>query len=132
MEPNYTRLTVNGDRINYPGDPGTPMTDLLTFKIMLNSIISTTGANFMTMDVNNFYLNTPFKTFEYLCLRMNGIPEDIKKHYKLQQKAHRIALYMSRSGKECTISSRLLESFDKILTGFTGNIKLHVELVFTG
>ena len=40
-----TRLVAGGDRINYPGDAGTPTADLLTITLLLNSIISTSGAN---------------------------------------------------------------------------------------
>ena len=58
-EPNRTRLTVCGDKINYPGDCGTPTADLLAIKLLLNSIISTPRAKFMTMNIKNFYLNTP-------------------------------------------------------------------------
>ena len=58
-EPNRTRLMVGGNRINYPEDCGTLTVDLLTIKLMLNSIISTQNAKFMTMDIKNFYLNTP-------------------------------------------------------------------------
>ncbi len=57
-EQEWTRFTVGGDKINYPGDCATPTGDLLLFKIMLNSIISTQGARFMTLDIINFYLNT--------------------------------------------------------------------------
>ena len=60
-EPNHTRLVIGGDRINYPGDVATPTTDMLSAKILFNSIISTPGAKFMTMDISNFYLNTPLK-----------------------------------------------------------------------
>jgi hypothetical protein len=35
-----TRLTAGGDRINYPGDTGTPTADMTLFKVILNSIIS--------------------------------------------------------------------------------------------
>ena len=38
------RLTVGGDRINYPGEVATPTADLLTVKLMMNSVISTTNA----------------------------------------------------------------------------------------
>ena len=40
-DPNQIRITVGGDKINYPGDCGTPTTDLLTVKLLLNSVIST-------------------------------------------------------------------------------------------
>ncbi len=58
-EPNRTRLVAGGDRVHYPGNAGTPTTNLLTIKLLINSIISTAGAKFMTMDIKNFYLNTP-------------------------------------------------------------------------
>ena len=58
-EPNRTRLTVGGDMINYPGDCATPTADLLTVKLLINSTISALGAKFYTVDIKNFYLNTP-------------------------------------------------------------------------
>ncbi len=43
---------AGGDRVHYPGDAGTPTADLLTVKLLLNSIISIPNAKFMTMDIN--------------------------------------------------------------------------------
>ena len=40
----------------------------------------------MTMDIKNFYLNTPLKRYEYLRLKMSDIPEDVQHHYELQKK----------------------------------------------
>ena len=42
--PNRVRAIVMGNLINHPGDSSTPTADLLTVKILLNSIISTPGA----------------------------------------------------------------------------------------
>ena len=53
-EPNRTRLVVGGDRINYPGDVGTPTADMLLVKSLFNSVISIDGARFMTGDINCF------------------------------------------------------------------------------
>jgi hypothetical protein len=50
---------MGGNFINYPGNCGTPTADLLTVKILLNSIISMPNAKFMTIDIKDFYLNTP-------------------------------------------------------------------------
>ena len=58
-DPYHIRLTVGGNRINFPGDCGTPTADMITVKILLNSIISTVNAKFMTVDTKDFYLNTP-------------------------------------------------------------------------
>ena len=66
VETHRTRLTIGGDIINYPEDCGTPMADLLTVKLLLNSVISMPEAQYMTMDIKDFYLNTPLKRYEYL------------------------------------------------------------------
>ncbi len=82
-EPNRTRLVAEGDRVHYPGDAGTPTADLLTIKLLLNSIISTPNAKFMTMDIKDFYLNTPMARYEYMQLRIADMAEDVIAHYKL-------------------------------------------------
>ena len=73
-EKNRTRLVVGGNRINYPGEVGTPTADMLLAKILFNSVISTKGAKFMTGDIKNFYLMTPLKRKEYVKLRLADIP----------------------------------------------------------
>ena len=83
-EPNRTRLVAGGDRVHYPGDAGTPTADLLTVKLLLNSIISTKDARFMTLDIKDFYLNTPMERYEYMRLRLADMPEDVIEHYKLR------------------------------------------------
>ena len=52
-EQHRTRLTVGGDRIDYPGNKSTPTADLTTVKLLLNSTISTPGAVFVGMDLLN-------------------------------------------------------------------------------
>jgi hypothetical protein len=37
-EPNRTRLVAGGDRVHYPGDASTPTANLLTVKLLINSI----------------------------------------------------------------------------------------------
>ena len=67
-DPNKTGLTVGGDRVEYPHDVSTPTADMVTAKLLFNSVISTEGAKFQTVDIKNFYLNTPMERFEYMCL----------------------------------------------------------------
>jgi hypothetical protein len=50
-KPNRTRLVAGGDRVHYPFDAGTPTANLLTIKLLINSVISTHGAKFFTMDI---------------------------------------------------------------------------------
>jgi hypothetical protein len=49
-----TILTVGGDQIEYPGGKSTRSAGLTTAKILINSIISTLGAKFFVIDINNF------------------------------------------------------------------------------
>ena len=74
---------VGGIRINYPDDCGISTADLLTVKLLLNSVISTKNAKFIMLDIKNFHLNTPLSRYEYLRLRLNNFPEDVIAQYKL-------------------------------------------------
>ena len=55
-ETHQTQFVVGGNRINYPGKVATPTAEMLVAKILFNSVISTHGARFMTMNIANFYL----------------------------------------------------------------------------
>ena len=83
-EKNRTRFVVGGDRINYPGDVGTPTADMLLAKILFNSVISTKNARFMTGDIKNFYLNTPLKRMEYIKIKLTDIPQEVIQEYNLK------------------------------------------------
>ena len=94
-DPNRTRITVGGNLINYPDDVGTPTADLLTVKLLLNSVVSTPGAKFMTLDIKNFYLCTPLKRKEYVRMKLEDFPEDIIELYDLKSKVKNGAIYVS-------------------------------------
>jgi hypothetical protein len=79
-EPNQTRLVAGGDRVSYPFDAGTPTANLLTIKLLINSVISTPGARFFTMDIKNFYLCTPMTRYEYMRLKLSDMPDDVIAH----------------------------------------------------
>ena len=104
-EPNRTRLVAGGYRVHYPGDAGTPTANLLTIKLLLNSIISTPNAKFMTMGIKDFYLNTPMAWYEYMQLQLAGMPEDVIAHYKLTDIATPEGC-INRSKRECTAYHR--------------------------
>jgi hypothetical protein len=84
-EPNRTRFTAGGDKINYPGEVATPTAKMLVVKILFNSVISTQGAKFMTFDISNFYLNTPLKRPEYIRVKITDLPEEMIKEYGLHK-----------------------------------------------
>jgi hypothetical protein len=82
-EKERTRLTVGGDQIEYPGDKSTQTAGLTTAKILINSVISTLGARFLVIDINNFYLNTPLGQFEYMVINLASLPQETIEKYDL-------------------------------------------------
>ena len=85
-DPHRTRITMGGNLINYPNDCGTPTADLLTVKLMFNSIISTPNCKFMTIDIKDFYLMTPMDWYEYFRMKLELFPPDIIEEYGLRDK----------------------------------------------
>jgi hypothetical protein len=82
-ETHRVRLTVGGNLIQYPGDLSTHSVDLTTSKCLWNSTISTEGANYMCLDINNFYLGTPIDSFEYIRIPIKLINQEIIVQYNL-------------------------------------------------
>jgi hypothetical protein len=57
---------VDGDMLDYSGDVATSMAGITTFKILINSTLSTKEAAMIMMDVKNYYMGTPLPRFEYM------------------------------------------------------------------
>ena len=55
-EVNRTRLTYGDSNFDIVLDCGTPTADLLTVKLLLNSVISTPSAIFMTIDIKKIWV----------------------------------------------------------------------------
>ena len=93
-EPYRTRITVGGNLINYPGNLSMKVADMTTFKILVNSTLSTPGARWLSLDVKNYYLGTPMDDYEYMFIPINSIPQEIIAHYKLRDIVHNGKVYM--------------------------------------
>ena len=78
-ETHRVRLTEGGDKLDYPGDPSYPAVYLLNVKIHINSTISSTknNAKYMCIEINNFYLGTPMKYFQYMPIHKKFIPQEV-------------------------------------------------------
>jgi hypothetical protein len=55
-EKNWVILTFGGDRMDYSGDTATSTADITTFKILINSTLSTTKVKMRMMDINKLLL----------------------------------------------------------------------------
>ncbi len=85
---------VRGKLIQYPGELMTQTADLTTSKIFRNSVISTKDAQFMMLDVGNFYLETPMDQYEYLKMPLPLFPQDTIDQYNLIEKAKGGFIYL--------------------------------------
>jgi hypothetical protein len=83
-DPYRTRITMGGNLVNYPDDCDTPTADIITVKILLNSIVSTLNAKFMMIDLKDFYLMTPMSRYEYFKMKLDLFPDDIIDEYNLK------------------------------------------------
>jgi hypothetical protein len=77
---------MGGILINYPDNSGTPIADILTLKLMFNSVISTPNSKFMTIDIKDFYLMMPMDRYEYFRMKLDLFPQDIIHEYRLRNK----------------------------------------------
>jgi hypothetical protein len=82
-EKHRVRLTVGGDRLDCNGETATSTADITTFKILINSTVSTKDAKMMMMDINTYYLGTPLPTYEYMRLPILILSLDISEKYQL-------------------------------------------------
>ena len=55
-------------------------------KIHWQSVLSTENAKYMTINIGNFYTNTPMDRYEYMRMHINEIPPEIIEEYDLLPK----------------------------------------------
>jgi hypothetical protein len=81
------RGTAGGDRINYDGPTKANTAALSTVKLLLQSVVSD-NANFMTLDIKDFYLNTLLPRSEYLRIPLKFLSSTILEKYNLTNFIH--------------------------------------------
>ena len=88
-EPFRVRIVVGGDRLSFDEDAGSPATDLLETKILINSTISDSdqGARFLSADLKDYFLGSPMSRAEYMKVHLSKFPPDIIAKYNLNEKA---------------------------------------------
>ncbi len=82
-DPDRSLITIGGNRICYPGNVGTNTALLELVKLPLNSVLTRKGAWFSTIDLKNFYLDTPMPDPKYVCIKLSDIPDKFIKKYNL-------------------------------------------------
>ena len=84
-EPNISRLTVDGNLITclYSTSISTPRCNLPTIKMLWNSVLSTKGAKYTTLDLKDIYLGTPMDRPKDMGLPIKLIQQEIIDKYNL-------------------------------------------------
>ncbi len=74
------QITVGNNLINNLYKLTTCTADMVSAKIMWNSVISTPGAIFGGADINNMYLKTPLNQYKYMQMPLKLFSDDIIDH----------------------------------------------------
>jgi len=82
-DPNRVRITAGGDRLEYHGETSTESASLETAKILLNSVLSTKNAKFMSIDISNFYIQNDLEDYQWIRFHIDMIPQEIIDEYNL-------------------------------------------------
>ena len=59
---------------------------MLTVKLLLNRIVSTLNEKFMTIEIKDFYCNTPMPCYKQMRLKLSDLPEDLICQYNPREK----------------------------------------------
>ena len=92
-DPNRTRITISDTNVCYPGDVGIITASLELFNLVIDSILSRTGAKYVCFDIENFYLSTPLGRPEYVKIQLSNITQEFIKEYNLAIFAHKGWVY---------------------------------------
>jgi hypothetical protein len=82
-DPNRTRITIGGSCICYLGNTVTNTASLELLKLLRNSVLSRKGACLSSIDLKNFYLDTPMPEPDYVCIKILDIPNKFIDKYKI-------------------------------------------------
>ena len=82
---NRVRITVEDNLLQYLFDTYTPATDLIIAKLLWNSVLSTKDAQYICININNMYFQTPMQQGEYMKIKVELIPLEIMKEYNLNE-----------------------------------------------
>ena len=60
------------------------MVDMITVKLLINSIVYTPGEKLLSIDIKNFYLHTTMPWYEYMRLKLSDLPDNVIRQYNLE------------------------------------------------
>jgi hypothetical protein len=84
-DPYRVRFTLGGDRLDYNGNTYTPTSDLTTFKLMINAVLSKPGHRACCIDLSDFYISHKLPEPEYMRIHSSQIPQEFMDYYDLDK-----------------------------------------------
>ena len=66
-------------------DVSSPTSDMTTAKLLFNSVISTPGARFITLNLKKLNLKTPLPEPRYMKMRIDILPDEIIQKHNLRE-----------------------------------------------
>ena len=100
METHQVRVTVVGDKLDFLGIATTNCASFTTTKCLQNSVASAPDARFLTLDIKNFYYNTPMSRYEDMKITLYIVPNKIIRKYNLRALASN-GWFIWKYPKEC-------------------------------
>ena len=77
----------------YVGETAAQTASLPAFKILINAVLSTPGAKFMTLDLKDMYLQSNLEKPEYVAIPVSEIPAESMTRHKLHDKVRNGRVY---------------------------------------
>jgi hypothetical protein len=93
------RGTIGGNLIDYTGVVTANTADLTTIKILLNSVVSDPDSDWMTLDIKDFYLNTPLDRKEYMVIHTSQIPDAFHNQHDIKHLVNDKGFYLMEISK---------------------------------
>jgi hypothetical protein len=85
--------------VDYTGVVTANTADLTTIKVLLNSVVSDKDSEWMTLDIKDFYLNTPLDRKEYMVIHESQIPQNFYKEHDIKHLINAKGFYLMEISK---------------------------------
>jgi hypothetical protein len=86
-DPYRIQVTSGGNLIKYSGELSVRTADITTAKLPWNSVVSTSDARYMCIDLKNFYLTANLDYYKYMKMPLSIFPQWIIDQYELTKHA---------------------------------------------
>jgi hypothetical protein len=117
-DPHWIRITAGGNLVTYKSSPSVQTADLDMVKLHWNSVISTSRAKYMCLDIKNVYLMAGLQYFEYMHMPLALFPIWIQEQYNMKQLAYQGYVHLEMRHTVCGLPQ----------TGILANKRLRCKL----